>query len=215
MAVEWVQRRMQAALVVGGQSLQCLADSVEDSGIEPVGGLIPAADGTTSYQVRGGDERPLSARGEISIDLVVTTEADYMLLRGILAQAAAAPLRLWLDLPMVESWVIATARTSWPLRRATAFDLVPIATYSPRAFVGTTELTLVATSPPTAGEFFVSAAVASAEIETADLSASAGELLTLRYHPLRELGQVEVQWAHADEDVGMWTVSITAQEHVR
>lgn len=210
----WVQPRMQAAIRIGGTLLGCLADTVSEDPISPAGGLVPAANGSTSYQTLAGEERPLSVRHEIQLDLATTSEGDYFILLGLLAQAAYVPLELWLDKPLVESWVIATSRTAWTMRRATAHDVVPIASYPPRAFVGTTELTRVASSPPAAGEFFVQPAAASTTLETADLSASAGQLLTLRYHPVRVLGSVEVGVQHADADVGLWSVTINAQEHL-
>lgn len=205
---------MRAALSVGDLSLSCLAESFGEDGIEASGALIPAARGGTSYQVTSREEEPLSVRQAISVDLVVIQEADYFAMRSVLALAARGPVDLWVDAPIVETWVIATGRTSWALRRSTAVDLAPIATFAPRAFVGSTELTLVSTSPPAAGEFYVEPSARALSIETATLAANVGEVLTLRYYPIRPIGAVEVSWGHADEDVGMWTASIAAEEHL-
>lgn len=212
--IAWTQRRLQATIMIGDQSLSCLADSVDTGPVEPAGGLVPSAAGRTSYQVRAGTERPLSTRQEISLDLIVTSEEDYFLLRGMLGLASIAPLRLWMDWPEVESWIIATGRTEWPTLRAMPYDLVSIATYAPRLFIGSTEQALVASSPPGAGEFYVDPSASSMLVETPDISADAGQVLTLRYHPIRYLGLVEMTANATDEDAGLWSVSITAEEHV-
>lgn len=210
----WIQKRLSAAIVAGGQSLSCYASDVDETPVEPAGGLVPAADGTTAYQTHQERERPLSVRQEISLEFIVSEESDYFILRRLLGLAALAPLELFVDVPIEETWEIATTRTLWTMRRSTAVDLAPIAIHEPRAFVGAVELARSATSPPGAGEFYVDSAARAATIETLDLSASAGEILSLRYHPLRLLGQVEVTFAHTDEDNGLWTVGVVAQEHL-
>jgi hypothetical protein len=126
-----------------------------------------------------------------SIDFQGDSEESYYAWRRARSVAQAAPVAFWIAWPHEDVWAVRDASTTWTLSRSLAFDLVSPVTYAPRAFLRDlqgstmTELTLITSGTPGAGEMKYDAAAASFTVETADLSASVGRVLVLRYHPLR------------------------------
>lgn len=144
-------------------------------------------------------QAPLDLSPEsFSLEMTDKAEEEHHAVFRARQLSQVAPVSAWLPVPIEDRWFIpATAKTEWILSRNFAFSLVPFDANDtrlvPRVFIEETpgdtetrvELTRNATSPPDSGEFYVDTTTDGDTIETLDLSAFAGRVLVLRYHPKR------------------------------
>jgi hypothetical protein len=176
---------------MGQELLQCPASIGFDHPSSGIG--IEMLQGGVVYQRTPAHlAAPLSLEAvSCSIDFQGDSEESYYAWRRALSIAEVAPVTFWIAWPHEDVWLVRDASTTWTLSRSLAFDLVSPVTYAPRAFLrdlqgsAMTELTLITSGTPGAGELKFNASAASFTVETADLSAEIGRALVFRYHPLR------------------------------
>lgn len=192
----WTRRVLRSAPIVAGhQILQAdytfAARPLADAGGAGVVGM--AAGGAVFQRSLATLRAPLDLTGElVSLSVTASSEDSYFRWKRIASLAKRAPVAIFYEDPIEEAWPIFDARTSYRLSRYFPFDLVAFADYTPSVWIadapdGTTEdaQTVVTTSPPSASEVTIDDTSRSDAIETPDLSAEAGRLLVVRYHPLR------------------------------
>lgn len=178
----------------------------------PAGVGIDMLDGGTVYQRQPMATGAAATRSAVEIDLEfsVATRDDLDTIRRMhqLCRMDAQTLTLW-DI-QEDVWMISGALvTSWSLSR----DAEPLPPETPSgrlidASGAETMLTLVA-GTPSAGEI----AVAVDSATTADLTASAGSLLCVRYYPRRLVLASELEEALAGSDHDL-TARLTLREHL-
>lgn len=154
----------------------------------PSGGVVLATLGRTDVPqyLWMGEDQPINLEPvRLPLDFVVNGEAGYWALRRV--SESGEVVDAYLDLPAEEAWSIplaASGQTLWKTARRLPWDVpgVTTATRPPKAYIDTTEQTVVATAGPAAGEVYVPATGGFASIETP--SGITGSRLVLRYHPL-------------------------------
>lgn len=127
-------------------------------------------------------------------------EETYNLLRR--AQLLGQAVTLYPDLPLVDVWSVDRApagQDTWQISRPVAWGVVSgitTATRPPVVLLDGTALTDAGSSPPAAGEYFITApdAAGYSNLET-DPAGIAGTWLELRYHALHRVrvGELSIQ----------------------
>lgn len=155
---------------------------------------------------------------EISIEVQATEEYQTTLLHHLPTLLAAGPVSFWMSWPVTDGWLIpSAAKTTWTLSRTLPFAWgLPIADYEPRVTVidrsdlraagVVATLTRSATSPPSAGEYYVDPAANGTTLETANLTAHAGLELLALYWPVRLIDRAPAEWSvrqHNDMEISL------------
>lgn len=145
-------------------------------------------------------------------------EEDYFHVRRLFGTAHYQPVQVFLEDPIEDVWVIPSySRSLWVLSRFLPFGTVAYAGYAPQAWIADNprsgsaqeELTVINTGTAVANEIYVSDFENASTVQTGDLSAHAGRLLILRYHPLRELVLDEFTRAIGEPGKLEWKMSMT------
>ena len=191
--LRWHQSTLRTPPIVAGEPL--------DDGVyrlaadEPSAGTaVPLLAGGHVYQrLPAHRYAPLDLDAEtFELTIQVAGEESYHRLRRLRALAQHQPVPIWLDDPREDVWLVPPEpRRRWTLSRWLPYPTVPLATHPPRVWLrddasgfDAEELTITTPGPPTDGTVGVDPLDPEA-ITTADLTAHAGRLLVLRYHPLR------------------------------
>jgi hypothetical protein len=201
--LEWTHPVGPPGLVVlAGNTIECIA-SFEKEARDPFAALMPLLYGGVIFQtVPGLEDAPISLDPDrFNLELTDNAEEEFSFLESAIQLSAREPVAGLLPFPVEDRWIIpATVKTDWVMSRAFSFSMLAYNAGDPktvpRAFIEATpggvesrvELTLVGSSPPSAGEFYLDTAADGTSIETDDLSSTySGRVLMLRYLPKRYL----------------------------
>lgn len=173
---------------------------------------IAMLDGGTVVQVQPMSPLYSSSFGAQVFDLEFSAasreDVDAIARLHALCRIGAPELLLWdvlEDIYLIGS----TARTAWPLSRSSAALAPEVSSGRILHADGTvTDLTLVSASP-TGTEI----AIDTDEATTDDLSAYVGDLLSVRYYPVRLVAASELSEAVSGSDHD-YTVTLTLSEHL-
>lgn len=119
-----------------------------------------------------------------SFSIIAASELEY---HAFMESSTGLSVDVWPDLLIADRWHIPSAnpgQTEWKTSRRLPYDL-PFVTPSLRpstAYIDDVAQTVVASSPPSAGEVYVPTTGGFATIETP--AGISGTWLTLRYHPV-------------------------------
>jgi hypothetical protein len=151
------------------------------------GSVLRMVSGTAVYQFNGlGGDQPVNMHPlETDVRFTASYEEDYLLFEK--AAAKGEPVDLYLDVYMIDLWLIAAAnanQTIWKTSRKLPYSLSGIshATRPPKAFIDTTVQTIITSGTPIAGEVKIPDTGGFQDIETP--SGIAGTYLEVRYPAL-------------------------------
>lgn len=195
----------------------------------PAGGSLPMLLGGSVYQTTPKEAYAPFRLGPATFQtsFFAEVEAEVLVVERLPNLLGAGPVQMWLPIPHTDEWLIPTgAKTTWTLSRKMpwGWGLLPsnfppvVKVSNPRDLRASadTVLTRSATSPPSAGEYYVDIAANATEIETADLTASAGLHLSCLYYPVREWGGTDSNtWAvSSQQEINGMRVQLGLREHV-
>ncbi|MEM1181170.1 MAG: hypothetical protein AAGM22_22700 [Acidobacteriota bacterium] len=181
---------MDSPPIIGGRPVE--ADVTAIDGPELLGGtVIPMHGGGTTYQSTPPSRwAPLTVNAErLDIGLTPTSLDEHSRLLRLAPRSRDRPLEVWIEEPFVERWVIPVEpKATWTLSRSMPWPLVSPETHPLEAWItsGAAETPLAVVQGTTAGAGQLAYSLDDVtQVVTADLSASAGQYLELRYWPLR------------------------------
>lgn len=142
---------------------------------------------------------------EIEVDLI--SEDQRAFLMGAPALAHSGLLDVYLDVPIVDTWIAQPGQSTFVLSRSTFYGDGPTFSSRPaRVFVSTVEQTVV-DGIPAAGQYGIDQG-SNDNILTAGTAPSTGDVVTLRYYPLMR-GDLSFEESIVDFNDGTMSVTFT------
>lgn len=178
--------------------------------------LITLAGTTVKQGTYLGGDAPINVYpASFSLEWSIFDKGEYFkIVETSMKTAFAAPdfiPAIWIP----DLWYIPAAssgQTIWKTSRELPYDTFDItdSEYTPECYVDGVAQTLVGSSPPSAGEFYVQPSAATTQIELP--SGIAGTWLLLRYPARFYIGSMELEDSADEENV--WNLSAECEEHI-
>ncbi len=219
---KWTRKTLRSDLWIAGKTISTGGADLSWREAGETTALLRMLAGNTVYQRRIGDRfapMALAPWAEVQLELQAIDEADADYLQEVREQH----LPMFFELQCTDRYyLISEAHTAWVLSRPLPWLIGTDADYPVVVKVSDEEdratfdaLTLAASSPPGAGEFYYAGTAGEQSIETADLSAEAGRILSVTYSPIRRMivEEIDSQSSGGDRH-GAIDVTLRLSEHL-
>lgn len=218
----WNRKTLRSDLWIAGKTISTGGAELSWSDAGQATALLPMLAGNTVYQRRIGERfapMVLAPWQDVELQLLGVDEGDY----DFLAEVRGQDVPVFFELPHTDRfYLIAEAHTTWTLSRALPWAIGSNTDYPVVVKISDDEdrstfdlLDLAASSPPSAGEYYYVGTAGEQTVETVDLTAEAGRVLTVTYSPIRRMIVREVDGTTSGSDRhGLIDITMKLAEHL-